>query len=576
MMRRALRSAIAAASIAMLAFACDVRDRVMTPSVEFTTVPEAAAGGSDKRARVAGRVTGAGPGIGSCSTPGAASGGCSRSPSQPFTTVAADATWENTIHLGTEYAALLVDAGFRPPATIEGAAAAGRLGARRRHRQGDGQIPPRARRRSSPSAATSGRSGRSRAIAAARTTTTPANAWTDAEGLLHLRLAQRDGRWTSAEVILTRALGYGTYAFTVRDTSTLDPAAAFGMLTWDDSGPDQNHRETGHRDQPVGRSAASPTRSTSCSRTTCRRTSRASRRRPARSRTRSGGSRVAPRSARSGAGTRWLATSGRAARVHVGRADARHRTGAHEPLLLPLRAAACRRRTSRSSLSGSSTCRSAAGSSAARAGRWCSPASSRWPPAPRRSTPSDRISQYLRDRWGSESGFPGGPVYAIAQTSDGYLWIGAEKGLVRFDGLTFRLFDPGFGRAAPGRRCSASPRPPDGSLWARLRGAASSAITPACFRQPARGRRPAGVGRLGDGSAAARTRCCSRRSATAPWRIAAAASTPIATTRMLPSSSFVISMAEAPNGDVWLGSRDAGLLRVRGRRSPATPTACPT
>ena len=47
------------------------------------------------------------------------------------------------------------------------------------------------------------------------------------------------------------------------------------------------------------------------------------------------------------------------------------------------------------------------------------------------------LSQHIRDRWGTESGFPGGPVYAITQTADGYLWIGAEKGLVRFDGLTF-------------------------------------------------------------------------------------------------------------------------------------------
>jgi len=35
---------------------------------------------------------------------------------------------------------------------------------------------------------------------------------------------------------------------------------------------------------------------------------------------------------------------------------------------------------------------------------------------------------------GAEQGFPGGPVYAIAQTPDGYLWIGAERGLIRFDG----------------------------------------------------------------------------------------------------------------------------------------------
>jgi len=54
--------------------------------------------------------------------------------------------------------------------------------------------------------------------------------------------------------------------------------------------------------------------------------------------------------------------------------------------------------------------------------------------------PSRELSQYIRDRWGSSKGFPGGQVYAITQTGDGYLWIGAEKGLVRFDGINFRLF----------------------------------------------------------------------------------------------------------------------------------------
>lgn len=47
------------------------------------------------------------------------------------------------------------------------------------------------------------------------------------------------------------------------------------------------------------------------------------------------------------------------------------------------------------------------------------------------------MSQYIRDSWGAENGFMGGQVNAIAQTSDGYLWIGAEKGLFRFDGRSF-------------------------------------------------------------------------------------------------------------------------------------------
>ena len=121
---------------------------------------------------------------------------------------------------------------------------------------------------------------------------------------------------------------------------------------------------------------------------------------------------------------------------------------------------------SRSSLSGSSTCRSARPSSV----RWR--ARSRWPARSSlatsvRALDAERaISQYLRDRWGSESGFPGGPVYAIAQTSDGYLWIGAEKGLVRFDGLTFRLIDAGSGarrRAGGARRGRRRGRQPVGA-----------------------------------------------------------------------------------------------------------------
>jgi len=55
------------------------------------------------------------------------------------------------------------------------------------------------------------------------------------------------------------------------------------------------------------------------------------------------------------------------------------------------------------------------------------------------------ISQYMRQVLGSEKGFQAGSVSAIAQTGDGYLWIGTEKGLFRFDGLTFKSFQ----RASP-------------------------------------------------------------------------------------------------------------------------------
>jgi ligand-binding sensor domain-containing protein/signal transduction histidine kinase len=55
--------------------------------------------------------------------------------------------------------------------------------------------------------------------------------------------------------------------------------------------------------------------------------------------------------------------------------------------------------------------------------------------------PTRTVSQYLHDSWGTESGWPGGSITAVAQTSDGYLWIGTDKGLIRFDGLNFHQFE---------------------------------------------------------------------------------------------------------------------------------------
>ena len=51
--------------------------------------------------------------------------------------------------------------------------------------------------------------------------------------------------------------------------------------------------------------------------------------------------------------------------------------------------------------------------------------------------PNRLASQYVRDQWTTETRFPGGAVNGIAQTADGYLWIGTDRGLLRFDGFSF-------------------------------------------------------------------------------------------------------------------------------------------
>ena len=55
---------------------------------------------------------------------------------------------------------------------------------------------------------------------------------------------------------------------------------------------------------------------------------------------------------------------------------------------------------------------------------------------------SAKTSDYLIDAWTSDSGLPDSSVTSIAQTQDGYLWIGTADGLARFDGVRFETFDP--------------------------------------------------------------------------------------------------------------------------------------
>ncbi|MCU0287338.1 MAG: hypothetical protein MUF15_13205, partial [Acidobacteria bacterium] len=55
--------------------------------------------------------------------------------------------------------------------------------------------------------------------------------------------------------------------------------------------------------------------------------------------------------------------------------------------------------------------------------------------------PEKYITQYIMDTWNTDSGLHTNSVSSLLQTSDGYLWLGTEEGLLRFDGITFTTFD---------------------------------------------------------------------------------------------------------------------------------------
>ena len=78
--------------------------------------------------------------------------------------------------------------------------------------------------------------------------------------------------------------------------------------------------------------------------------------------------------------------------------------------------------------------------------------------------PDRQISQYGHSAWRAQDGLFG-PVTSMAQTPDGYLWIGSESGLIRFDGVRFVPWLPPSGTELPESRITALLTARDGSLW---------------------------------------------------------------------------------------------------------------
>lgn len=74
-------------------------------------------------------------------------------------------------------------------------------------------------------------------------------------------------------------------------------------------------------------------------------------------------------------------------------------------------------------------------------------------------------SQYAHTAWTVRSGFSRGTIVSIAQTHDGYLWLGSEFGLFRFDGVRQVLWQPPAGQTLPSSYVRGLFVARDGRLW---------------------------------------------------------------------------------------------------------------
>jgi len=208
--------------------------------------------------------------------------------------------------------------------------------------------------------------------------------------------------------------------------------------------------------------------------------------------------------------------------------------------------------------------------------------------------PNRMASQYVHDRWGSERGFTGGSISSMAQTPDGYLWIGTEKGLFRFDGLTFRAFP----QASPANFAvgpvQALMTDAQGNLWIVLQSTKILRYRDGKF-EPGHDEVEAGITSVSkepDGTVLFASLALGtiayrggkfeilfapgvRTNYTAPgaspeindelttrrsW------ATGVTAHRLADPNSAVISIAETGDGKVWLGTRDKGLFYSKDSR----------
>ncbi len=80
--------------------------------------------------------------------------------------------------------------------------------------------------------------------------------------------------------------------------------------------------------------------------------------------------------------------------------------------------------------------------------------------------PSRAVTQYRLDQWTTRTGLPVMSVLCLLQDRAGYLWMGTQEGLARFDGVTFRTFKFGETPGLAGNYISALFEDHRGRIWA--------------------------------------------------------------------------------------------------------------
>jgi ligand-binding sensor domain-containing protein len=181
-----------------------------------------------------------------------------------------------------------------------------------------------------------------------------------------------------------------------------------------------------------------------------------------------------------------------------------------------------------------------------------------WPTAAHALDPAKAITQYGHDAWQIEDGLPHGTVRAFEQTRDGYLWIGTEDGLARFDGVRFTVFDKDNTPELRDDFITALHEDRSGTLWIGTDGGG-------LVRH--QGGRFTGYGSTPE-DLARKVVAIAEDAEGGLWAAAQAhhvfqlrGGTMVAPPALLVSpASFVSALQAGPDGGLWIGSRTRGVL----------------
>lgn len=132
---------------------------------------------------------------------------------------------------------------------------------------------------------------------------------------------------------------------------------------------------------------------------------------------------------------------------------------------------------------------------------------------------ADLATPYSIDVWKAEEGLPQNSVQVIVQTRDGYLWMGTQEGLVRFDGVRFSIYDVGNTAELRSNYVRALHEDRSGNLWIGTEGGGLSRFKGGTF-------------------------------------------TTYTTAEGL-SHTTITSLAEGRDGSLWIGTYGGGLDRLR-------------